>query len=89
MFSNLFLLQLLLVYVWLLVLLFRIINSFLYFQITKIENLNHLHELRVLNVAANKLKVIENLHGLHSLVEFNLRRNYITDVVSLNFFKFF
>ena len=50
-------------------------------KITKIENLNHLHELRVLNIAANKIKTVENLHGLHSLVEFNLRRNYITELV--------
>jgi protein phosphatase 1 regulatory subunit 7 len=52
-------------------------------QITKIENLNHLHELRVLNIAANKIKTVENLHGMHSLLEFNLRRNNISEIVSL------
>jgi hypothetical protein len=51
-------------------------------KIAKIENLNHLHELRVLNIAANKIKTVENLHGLHSLLEFNLRRNNINDIVS-------
>ena len=52
-------------------------------KISKVENLNHLHELRVLNLAANQIKVVENLRGLDSLVELNLRRNQIDDIVSL------
>jgi Leucine-rich repeat (LRR) protein len=40
-----------------------------------------LHELRVLNIAANQIKVVDNLNGLHSLVELNLRRNQIYEIV--------
>lgn len=54
-------------------------------KINKIENLRSLHELRVLNLAANQIKMIENLNGLESLVELNLRRNEISEGVN-NFF---
>ena len=49
----------------------------------KIENLSHLVELRVLNLAGNEITVANNLSGLESLTELNLRRNKIGSVVSL------
>lgn len=52
------------------------------FQITKIENVNHLCDLRVLNLARNLLSHVDNLNGLDSLTELNLRHNQITSVVS-------
>ena len=51
-------------------------------QISKIERLNHLCELRVLNLAGNAIHLVENLSGLESLAELNLRRNKISAVVS-------
>lgn len=59
---------------------FLLIRSFI--KIPCIENLKNLHELRVLNIAANLLKKVENLDGLYSLVELNLRRNQIAEIVS-------
>ena len=53
------------------------------FQITKIENLSHLTELRVLNLAGNSIELVDNLTGMDALTELNLRRNRIKAVVSL------
>lgn len=53
-----------------------------FIQITKIENVNHLCDLRVLNLARNLLSHVDNLNGLDSLTELNLRHNQITFVVS-------
>lgn len=50
-------------------------------QITKIENINHLSELRVLNLARNLLSIVENLNGLDSLTELNLRHNQVSAIV--------
>lgn len=55
---------------------------FFFIQITKIENVNHLCDLRVLNLARNLLSHVDNLNGLDSLTELNLRHNQITFVVS-------
>ena len=44
-------------------------------HITKIQCLNHLHALRVLNLAGNKIRKLEEVRGLESLTELNLRRN--------------
>ena len=43
-------------------------------KINKIENINHLSELRVLNLANNLITTVSNLNGLVSLTELNLRR---------------
>lgn len=53
-------------------------------KITKIENINHLSELRVLNLANNLITTVENLNGLISLTELNLRRNLIEQVNGLS-----
>lgn len=50
-------------------------------QISKIENINHLSELRVLNLARNLLSIVENLNGLDSLTELNLRHNQVSAIV--------
>lgn len=59
-------------------------NALLLFssQIGSIENLNHLTDLRVLNLSRNCLTCVENLNGLDSLAELNLRYNQISSVVS-------
>lgn len=54
----------------------------LMFQISCIENLNHLSELRVLNLAGNQITTVDNLTGIDALAELNLRRNKIRTVVS-------
>jgi len=51
-------------------------------QIKRIENLDHLSDLRVLNLAGNLIQHVENLTGLDLLTELNLRRNKIRSVVS-------
>ena len=56
--------------------------SVLMFQISCIENLNHLSELRVLNLAGNQITTVDNLTGIDALAELNLRRNKIRTVVS-------
>ena len=53
-------------------------------KISRIENISHLTELRVLNLANNLIKVVDNLNGLISLTELNLRRNVIDQVTGLN-----
>ena len=45
------------------------------------EGLQHLADLRVLNLASNSLEHVKNLSGLTSLVELNLRRNRIQTAV--------
>ena len=52
-------------------------------KITKIENLSHLTELRVLNLAGNEITSVSNISGMNALAELNLRRNQITTVVSM------
>ena len=52
-------------------------------QISRIENVSHLSELRVLNLASNNISRVDNLRGLDSLTELNLRRNCISAVVSV------
>lgn len=54
-----------------------------FLQIAKIENVNHLCDLRVLNLARNLLSHVDNLNGLNSLTELNLRHNQISFVVSM------
>lgn len=56
---------------------------FILFQISNIENLNHLTELRVLNLAGNHIVHVDNLSGMDSLAELNLRRNKIKTVVCI------
>ena len=51
------------------------ILSFYYLQIVKIENLAHLTELRVLNLAGNEIVNICNVSGMKALAELNLKRN--------------
>ena len=51
-------------------------------QISMVENLSHLGELRVLNLAGNHIVHVDNLAGMDSLAELNLRRNRIKTVVS-------
>ena len=53
-------------------------------KITHIENISHLQELRVLNLANNLITHVEGLNGLVSLTEINLRRNLIESVQGLN-----
>ena len=50
-------------------------------QIIKIENLGHLTELRVLNLAGNEIVHVCNVSGMKALAELNLRRNKICIVV--------
>lgn len=50
-------------------------------QICKIENVSHLSELSVLNLAGNGISRVENLQGLDCLTELNLRHNCISVVV--------
>ena len=54
-------------------------------QIRHIENIQHLSELRVLNLAGNAIEQVKNLRGLDSLTELNLRRNKIQTVVDKTF----
>lgn len=49
--------------------------------------MNCLKDLRVLNIAANEIKIVENLDGLNSLVELNLRRNKIEEIVRFDLIK--
>ena len=65
------------------VLVMVILQYFCLCQITEINNLNHLLELRVLNLAGNAISHVRNLQGMDSLTELNLRRNRITTVVSI------
>ena len=51
------------------------------FKIVKIENLGHLNELRVLNLAGNEIVHVSNVSGMRALSELNLRRNKICTVV--------
>lgn len=51
-----------------------------------IENVSHLSELRVLNLAGNNITRLENLQGLDCLTELNLRHNSISVVVSILFY---
>ena len=52
-------------------------------KISRIENISHLSELRVLNLANNLITHVSNLTGLVSLTELNLRRNLIDQVTGL------
>ena len=66
------------------------ILSFYYLQIVKIENLAHLTELRVLNLAGNEIVNICNVSAMKALAELNLKRNKISTVVRMYvFFKVF
>ena len=62
------------------------ILSFYYLQIVKIENLAHLTELRVLNLAGNEIVNVCNVSGMKALAELNLRRNKISTVVRCMYF---
>lgn len=46
-------------------------------QVTKIEEIEHLYELRLIEFSSNKLRVMENLHNLTNLQELYLGRNRI------------
>uniref|UniRef100_A0A665VQL1 Dynein assembly factor 1, axonemal n=1 Tax=Echeneis naucrates TaxID=173247 RepID=A0A665VQL1_ECHNA len=50
-------------------------------KICRIENVSHLSELRVLNLAGNNISRVENLQKLDCLTELNLRHNCISFVV--------
>lgn len=52
-----------------------------FIQISRIENMSHLSELRVLNLAGNSISRVENLQGLDCLTELSLRHNCISVVV--------
>lgn len=52
-----------------------------FIQICRIENVSHLRELSVLNLAGNSISRVENLQGLDCLTELNLRHNCIHVVV--------
>ncbi|XP_019912006.2 leucine-rich repeat-containing protein 49 isoform X2 [Esox lucius] len=52
--------------------------------ISQIENLSHLSELRVLNLAGNCISCVNNLQGLHSLTELNLQCNCISTVTEVD-----
>ena len=64
------------------------ILSFYYLQIAKIENLAHLTVLRVLHLAGNEIVNVCKVSGMKPLAELNLRRNKISSVVRMYFFKF-
>ncbi|PVD20176.1 hypothetical protein C0Q70_20671 [Pomacea canaliculata] len=53
-------------------------------QISTIENLSHLSELRVLNLAGNQIVLVDSLSGLDALAELNLRRNKIRAVADVD-----
>ncbi|KAL8498754.1 hypothetical protein ACS0TY_021906 [Phlomoides rotata] len=46
-------------------------------EVTKIEEIEHFHELQILELGSNKLRVMENLQNLTSLQELWLGRNRI------------
>ncbi|KAL4557898.1 hypothetical protein LXL04_036092 [Taraxacum kok-saghyz] len=46
-------------------------------QVTKIEEIQHLYELRAIEFSSNKIRVMENLHNLTNLQELYLGRNRI------------
>lgn len=50
-------------------------------QICRIQNVSHLSELKVLNLAGNNISRVENVFGLDSLIELNLRNNSISMLV--------
>ena len=56
---------------------------FMNLQIVKIENLSHLTELRVLNLAGNEIVHVSSVSGMRALAELNLGRNKICTVVSI------
>ena len=62
---------------------FRVSESevMFYVQLKEIEGLQHLCDLRVLNLAGNAIEKVHNLAGLDALVELNLRRNRIRSLV--------
>ncbi|CAN6456653.1 unnamed protein product [Victoria cruziana] len=49
-------------------------------EVTKMEELDHLHELQILELGSNRLRVMENLHNLKKLQELWLGRNRIRAV---------
>lgn len=50
-------------------------------QICRIQNVSHLRELRVLNLAGNRISRLENLQGLEQLRELHLQRNRLSALV--------
>ena len=58
-------------------------------KIRKIENLNSLVNLRLLNLSYNSITKIEGLDSLKSLVELNLAENSLHHVVVINTFNFY
>lgn len=50
-------------------------------QICRIQNVSHLSELKVLNLAGNNISNVENVQGLDNLTELNLRNNFISLLV--------
>ncbi|KAL4194154.1 hypothetical protein AMTRI_Chr05g57880 [Amborella trichopoda] len=49
-------------------------------EVTKMVELDHLHELRILELGSNRLRVMENLQNLTNLQELWLGRNRIREV---------
>ncbi|MQM08064.1 hypothetical protein Taro_040919 [Colocasia esculenta] len=49
-------------------------------EVTKIDELSHLHRLRILELGSNRLRVMENLQNLSNLQELWLGRNRIRTV---------
>ena len=55
-------------------------------MIKKIENLNKLKELKILNLANNNIFVVEGLSELPQLQNITLTKNYLSDFASLEHF---
>jgi Leucine-rich repeat (LRR) protein len=53
-------------------------------EITAIQGLDGLQDLRVLNLAGNCIRTVHNISMLSSLTELNLRRNNIDQVLELD-----
>ncbi|KAF6164183.1 hypothetical protein GIB67_010153 [Kingdonia uniflora] len=49
-------------------------------EVTKMEELDHLHNLQILELGSNRLRVMENLHNLTNMQELWLGRNRIRTV---------
>ena len=53
-------------------------------RLSKMENLQFLTNLRVLNLSQNQIKTIELPHAMKSLNEINIRKNFISEVKDLS-----
>ena len=53
-------------------------------KITKIENVNHLRDLQLLELGDNRIRSIENLEGLENLKELYIGKNKIAKIDNLS-----